>query len=102
MFNTLKLNEPCEVCGGAPIYGQFRYGNVNSNLYQIGDTIMWGATQIGEPFHHVLVAGVAKCSKCMDQWPIDIEIKNDVLVRASPHCDTLLFPDDTAEYRQLL
>lgn len=54
---------------------QFKYGNLWTHEYEVGDSIAWGRTQVGDPAEVLVAAlGIAGCSKC------DFDAKFDVII----------------------
>lgn len=66
-FNVVKIHEGCEKCGKTIEQKiQFKYGEVWQHEYNLGDELIWGANNIGDPrFTQVVVDGAGEdCPNC--------------------------------------
>jgi hypothetical protein len=67
---------------------QFKYGSTVHDVYRLGDTLVWGANDIGVPgAAKVVVDGEGGiCPSCgfNGDWPILITVHRDKLMSLSP------------------
>lgn len=66
-YNLVKAKEKCLTCGVINEFVlQFKYAEVWQHEYQIGDLIIWGNTNIGDPnYKKVVVYAIAEnCPNC--------------------------------------
>lgn len=81
LYSTIKTAVRCGNCGWegeAEI--QFKYGNLYSHEYSVGDPVVWGRTQVGEPgLTRVVVEGVGACPRCDTEVICDIYLVHDVI-----------------------
>jgi hypothetical protein len=88
-FSLLKLNYQCPHCGHlGPHYAQFHLGRLNSDIYQIGDEVLWeGPGDWRQTFDRPLDGnaiddGHVMCLKCGKPWWVRIVLKNNQIERA--------------------
>lgn len=66
-FNVVKIPEKCKNCGqNIERRVQFKYGEVWQHEYTVGDELIWGANNLGNPqFTQVVVDGAGEdCPNC--------------------------------------
>jgi rubredoxin len=85
-YNEVEANVACPGCGRAePLQVQFKYGNLYRHRYVVGDQIIWGDTQIGDPSEReVVVYGVSSCPSCGVNKDFDIHIDGGVIRSVEP------------------
>jgi hypothetical protein len=101
-YNTVKIRwqEP----GTANEYDltvQFKYGEVWQHEYRIGDSLKWGANEVGSPEAKKVVAeGVLEGDKLSPTMPEDFEIYivDNVIQRVIPSTHQYDFPRTEEDY----
>lgn len=85
-YNEVAANITCAKCGYiGPAQVQFKYGNLYRHNYKVGDHIIWGTTQVGDPSERsVVVQGIAPCPSCGAQSDFDIYIDDGVIRSVEP------------------
>ncbi|MBK8256729.1 MAG: hypothetical protein IPK82_29165 [Polyangiaceae bacterium] len=64
---------------------QFKYGNVHDHEYKVGNRVIWGRPQIGDPKERrVVVQGIAGCPTCDKDNFFDILIIDSVIKDVMP------------------
>jgi hypothetical protein len=66
LFNTVTLDSKCPSCTRiVPLRVQYKFGATRLFSYSVGDKIQWGANDVGEPGHHIVVLGTPEqCTNC--------------------------------------
>lgn len=81
LYSTIKTAARCGNCkweGEVEI--QFKYGNLYAHEYSVGDPVIWGRTQVGEPgLTRVVVEGVGTCPRCDAEINCNIYVDHDVI-----------------------
>jgi hypothetical protein len=78
MYSEIRAQLQCDYCGSTnEVRVQFKYGNLYDHEYAVGDKIVWGRFQVGDPSERRVVArGIAGCPKCGQNAYFDILIEN--------------------------
>lgn len=76
---------------------QFKYGSTRQNSYKLGDRLLWGANDVGEPNRHLVVVDGAgeDCQVCGYAPHIkdyEVLVRDDVVESVKPSSG--LFPFD--------
>lgn len=86
LFSRTNVQMTCASCGWSGVVEvQFEYGNLYNHVYAVGDPIVWGRTQVGDPSERrVVVEGIAVCPKCNTEKLFDIYIEDGRLRAIEP------------------
>jgi len=90
MYNILKFTTRCPRCGNiAPMEAEFRFGLLNLDVYELGDTIRWSVNGHGLRFPKrrpengdYIGEGYVECPKCHKDFWIKIVVNSDRIERA--------------------
>lgn len=103
-YNTVVLPaaEKCPRCGSLIRRRiQFKYGDTRQHDYTIGDRIMWGGNDVGEPAVLVKVLGYPEgCPVCGDDLGgvFDVIVRNGVIEDVVPGTTRPYIEADNAGY----
>jgi hypothetical protein len=81
LYSVVRCRKVCHQCGTDVIFAiQFKYGNLYAHEYEVGDLIVWGRTQVGDPNEaKVAVQGIGTCPACGNELDFDIVISSGVI-----------------------
>jgi len=79
-YNVLVVTDPCPYCGAdGPREIQFNYGDTSQHEYHLGEPLLWGNRDKGNPnAFMVIVHGFSSCQGC-DKWDAVLFIRENVI-----------------------
>ena len=86
MYSTTRGSLACSSCGwSGEVEVQFTYGNLYAHDYRVGDAIVWGSTQVGDPSEkRVAAEGITSCPGCRAEALFDVIIVDGTLEAVEP------------------
>ena len=87
-YNEVRVHLSCPRCKKeVETIAQFKYGSVIHDQYGLGDSLRWGANDIGRPGRRLVVVDGegTQCPNCgyNGDWPVNVMIEHDVVRSAS-------------------
>jgi transcription elongation factor Elf1 len=81
MYNELRSEFACPHCGRTgTVDVQLTYGNLYGHVYEVGDAIIWGRTQVGDRAEkRVAVEGIGACGTCGAECLFDILVEAGII-----------------------
>ena len=81
LYNEVRVRQACPQFGIIAIFDvQFKYGSLYAHECVVGDSIVWGRTQFGDPNESkVVVSGIGSCSACGNELDFDVMISSGVI-----------------------
>jgi hypothetical protein len=108
LFNSIYEDLVGPSCGTtSKVEIQFRFGNTRLNAYQIGDTIKWSRSDVGQPhLSKVAALGTTHCpnDKCRHgeypnpDWNVAVLIRDDVIVSIDQEAQRYVFDSGDGDY----
>lgn len=81
LYSVAQHEQRCPRCEAHVRFdAQFKYGNLYAHTYRVGDRIVWGRTQVGDPSERrVAVSGIGVCAACGSELDFDVIIADGAL-----------------------